>query len=185
MKTCPLCENGHCIIDRVARHKVCETATSVQLQRPDRWQPYAGSRSLTSATNEQALRGARAARAAVRRKSRRRYRIDDGEALLRRRLAQEEPAQGPGAPCRRSPLLGLPPLLKLGDRLPLERLARFECRLDSRTHVTHVRATVKTAMETRQRREREAIPRSKRRASHRRATKKFLHGPLIILYSTY
>ena len=57
-----------------------------------------------SACEEQALLGARADRVAERRESPRRYRIDDGEAPLQRRVAWEEPGQALGRPTGASPL---------------------------------------------------------------------------------
>ena len=138
----PICENGDCMIHRGARYKVYEPTNTSQLPTQHIWHACAEAAFLSSVDEEQTLLVASASRRAERRESRLRCRIDDGEALVQRRLAQEEPAQGPGRSSCRLALAGLPPVHKTGDHLTLERVARFACDLDSGTHKDLVRAAI-------------------------------------------
>ena len=166
-------KNVWCSIDRGARYKVYEPTNTSQIETCHRRLTRAGSSFLSSVVNEHAHLGARADQAAGRRESQHRCRIDRGEALLQRRLAQEEPGQHPvrsrGAP----PLSRLPPGFETDARLTLTALLRCECRFDGRTHTSGVRAAVKVAMEKEQSRERESCIRRRRCAASRRREKHF------------
>ena len=178
MQRRPLCENGHCMIDRGARHKVYVIANTLQLFTSHRRLPVTTCGFPSSAYPQQAHLGARADRVAGRRGSRRRYRIDHGEALLRRRLAQDEPAQGPGGPCRAPPLCRLPPSFESEGRLTLERLLRSESDLDSGNRTMCAVATVKVWVRSELRCAVGASLRSDRRSRDATCRKKFLFHPL-------
>jgi hypothetical protein len=90
----------------VARYKVYAATNTLQMR--DVHTPpsvHIGDTQFSvSVCEEQALLGARADRVAERRKSPRRYRIDDREAPLQRQVAWEEPGQAPGRPPGAPPL---------------------------------------------------------------------------------
>ena len=123
--------------------------------------------------------GACADRVEERRGSRRRYRIDHGEAPLRRRLAQDEPAQGPGGPCRAPPLCRLPPSFETRAALPLERLLRSDSDLDSGVATMCAVATVKVRVRSEHHSAVDAVPRLDRRSRDATCEKKFLSDPLL------
>ena len=119
------------MIDRGAQHKVYAHTNTLQLQAPHICRAHAARHFCGERRPQHADLGARADRVEERRGSRRRYRIDHGEAPLRRRRAQDEPAQGPGGPCRVPPLCRLPPSFETSAALQLERLLRSDSDLDS------------------------------------------------------
>ena len=80
--------------------------------------------------------------------------------------------------CCRAATRQLRTWMKTEARLTLERFARFGCDLDSGTQNLIARATVKVASEKKQRLEREACPRRKRRAATFQGGKHFLSHPL-------
>ena len=131
------------MIDRGAQHKVYAHTNTLQLQAPHICRAHAARHFCGERRPQHADLGARADRVEERRGSRRRYRIDHGEAPLRRRLAQDEPAQGPGGPCRAPPLCRLPPSFELSAALQLERLLRSDSDLDSGVATMCAVATVK------------------------------------------
>ena len=142
---------------RSSTHKVYEPTITSQLPTKCRQRTTVASRFTSCAREEQTHLGARAHRVAELLESRLRCRIDHGEALLERRVAQKEQAQGPGGPCRRSPAARLPQGLKTGDRLTAARLLRFHFRLDINTEAGRLRVYVQEAMEKEQRCGRAAI----------------------------
>ena len=122
--------------------------------------------------------GACADRVEERRGSRRRCRIDHAEALLRRRLAQQQPAQGPGGPCRAPPLYRLPPLCQSGARLTLARLLRFDRGLDGGMATVCAHAAVQTAVATEHHSAVSACPGPDRRSRDASMREKFPSEPL-------
>ena len=101
----------------------------------------------------------RADRDAGRRTSRLQHGIDRGEALLRRRRAQDERGQGLGGPSGAAPYESLPPDLESENTLTLARLIVCDCDLDSGMDDKIVHATGEVAMDEEQTRERERVSR--------------------------
>ena len=102
-------KNLDCTVDRGARYKVYATTNVSQTLTHHISDTRAGSRLLSSAQEQEALRGVRADRDAGRRTSRLQHGIDRGEALLQRHRAQDEPGQGLGGPSGAAPYESLPP----------------------------------------------------------------------------
>jgi len=94
-------KNGLCIIDREARYKVYAHTNTSRLFTCHWWLTRAACHSLASANDEEAHLVARADRAAERRESRHRYRIDHGSGLFQQQRPQQQPGQGPGGPSGR------------------------------------------------------------------------------------
>ena len=68
----------------------------------------------------------------------------------------------------------LPPLLRMGERLQLARLLRFEFRFDGGMRVNRAHAAVKTDRAKEDARELQRVPHPFRSAHARRRRKKFL-----------
>ena len=169
---------AHCMIDRGAQHKVYAHTNTLQLQAPHICRAHAARHFCGERRPQHADLGARADRVEERRGSRRRYRIDHGEALLRRRLAQDEPAQGPGGPCRAPPLCRLPPPIQTRDTLTLERLLRSDSDLDSGVATMCAVATVKVRVRSELRCAVQRCTESDRRSRDATCGKKFPSPPL-------
>ena len=144
-------------VHRGARYKVYATINVSQTLTHHISDTRAGSRFLSSAQEQEALRGVRADRDAGRRTSRLQHGIDRGEALLQRRRAQDEPGQRLGGPSGAAPYESLPPDLETGNTRTLARLLLCECDLDSRTRNDIARATGEVAMDEEHARERDRV----------------------------
>ena len=167
------------MIDRGAQHKVYAHTNTLQLQAPHICRAHAARHFCGERRPQHADLGARADRVEERRGSRRRYRIDHGEALLRRRRAQDEPAQGPGGPCRAPPLCRLPPPIQSEAALTLARLLRSDRDLHCDTATVCAEVAVQTAVATEHHSAVSACLGSDRRSRDATCRKKFPSPPLL------
>ena len=168
---------AHCMIDRGAQHKVYAHTDTLQLQAPHICRAHAARHFCGERRAQHADLGACADRVEERRGSRRRYRIDHGEAPLRRRRAQDEPAQGPGGPCRALPLCRLPPPIRSEGRADGAVLLRSDSDLDSGNRTMCAVATVKVRVRSEHHSAVGATPGSDRRSRDATCRKKFFPHP--------